>query len=198
VLLLAATDPWTFWWAYVLLFLAVGASWAGLPFIGATALTAAAVGASQGKLDLAAVIVVSTVAGEVGGIIGYFVGDRWGRQLIERPGKHQAGRQKVVEKGEAAYAKWGRLAVFFTPAIVSGTAKMQRGQFIVWNFMASLAFTLSVAASTYGLGRVVTGHTSALDVGILLLGLLIGTALTVRSMRRHRRLHPTRPDPGPA
>jgi hypothetical protein len=29
-----------------------------------------------------------------------------------------------VEKGERAYAQWGRLAVFFTPAIVSGTIVM--------------------------------------------------------------------------
>jgi membrane protein DedA with SNARE-associated domain len=138
------------WWQYLLLFLAVAASWAGVPFIGATALGAAAVAASQGRLNLAVVVGVATLAGEVGGLIGYAVGDRWGQLLLERPGKHQEGRRKMVERGERAYAKWGRLAVFFTPAVVSGTAKMHHGEFVLWNLIASFAFTVSVAASAYG------------------------------------------------
>ena len=40
------------WWQYLLLFLAVAASWAGVPVIGTAALGAAAVAASLGKLDL--------------------------------------------------------------------------------------------------------------------------------------------------
>src|SRR5271163_2951704 len=142
---LLATGLATDWWRYLVLFLAVMASWAGVPFIGAAAVGAAAVAASQGQLNLVAVIVVATIAGEVGGLIGYAVGFRWGRQILERPGKRQAGRQKIVERGEQAYEKWGRLAVFVTPAIVSGTAKMHHGQFVLWNFVASLAFALSVA-----------------------------------------------------
>ena len=49
------------WWQYLLLFLAVAASWAGgVPFVGTAGLGAAAVAASQEKLDLAAVIVVAS------------------------------------------------------------------------------------------------------------------------------------------
>jgi hypothetical protein len=90
-------------------------------------LGAAGVAASQGRLNLALVVGVSTLAGEVGGLTGYAIGNRWGREILERPGKHRAGRQRMVERGEHAYARWGHLAVFFTPAIVSGTAKMQHG-----------------------------------------------------------------------
>ena len=158
---LAAADIVGTWWQYLALFVAVAASWAGVPFIGATALGAAGVAASQGKLDLALVVGVSTLAGEVGGLIGYAIGNRWGRQLLERPGKHQAGRQRMVERGERAYARWGRLAVFFTPAIVSGTAKMQHGQFVFWNLLASLGFSVSVAASSFGIARIFTGHDCA-------------------------------------
>lgn len=183
----AAGIPVDTWWEYLLLFLAVAASWAGVPFIGATALGAAAVAASQGRLNLALVIGVATLAGEVGGLIGYAVGDRWGQLLLERPGKHQEGRRRMVEKGERAYARWGRLAVFFTPAVVSGTAKMHRGQFVVWNLVASFAFAVSVAASAYGIGRVVTGNTSLRDVVTLLVGLAMGALVMVLSVRRHRR-----------
>lgn len=182
-----AVDFAATWWVYLALFVAVAASWAGVPFIGATAITAAAVAASQGHLNLVAVIIVSTVAGETGGLIGYAIGNRWGQQLLNRPGKHQSGRQKVVTKGEAAYAKWGRLAVFFTPAIVSGTAKMHHGQFVLWNLIASLAFSLSVATSAYGLGRLFTGNTSFHDIGTLVVGLLVGALITMVFVRRHRR-----------
>ena len=175
------------WWQYLALFVAVAASWAGVPFIGATALGAAGVAASQGKLDLALVVAVSTVAGEVGGLIGYAIGNRWGRELLERPGKHQAGRQHMVERGEQAYARWGRLAVFFTPAIVSGTAKMRHGQFVLWNLLASLGFSVSVAASSYGIGRLVTGHASPHDIVTLLVGIAAGALVTVLYVRhRHR------------
>ncbi|HXA75005.1 MAG TPA: hypothetical protein VNV83_12225 [Acidimicrobiales bacterium] len=175
------------WWQYLLLFVAVAASWAGVPFIGATALGAAAVAASQGRLNLAVVVGVATVAGEVGGLIGYAVGDRWGQILLERPGKHQEGRRKIVEKGERAYARWGRLAVFFTPAVVSGTAKMRHGQFVLWNLIASFAFAVSVAASAFGIGRVVTGHTSPRDIGTLLVGLAVGALVMVWFVRHRRR-----------
>jgi membrane-associated protein len=161
------------WWEYLLLFVAVMASWAGVPGIGSAAVAAAAVGASQGNLNLAAVIVTASIAGEVGGLIGYRIGVRWGPQLLDRPGKRQAGRQKLMDKGEIAYAKWGKLAVFFTPAIISGTARMRHRQFAVWNFVASIAFAVSVAATSYGVGRVATGHHSTEDVAILVFGLAL-------------------------
>jgi membrane protein DedA with SNARE-associated domain len=183
---MATTAPDT-WWQYLGLFLAVTASWAGVPFIGAAATGAAGVAASQGNLVLAWVIVVTIVAGEIGGVIGYGIGDKWGRQLLQRPGKHQEGRVKLVEKGEAAYARWGRLAVFVTPSIVSGTAKMQFGQFVLWNFIDSLCFAISVALSAYGVGRVATGHTSVLDVTELVIGLATGAVLLFVLTRLHRR-----------
>ncbi|HUA94742.1 MAG TPA: hypothetical protein VMB82_04360 [Acidimicrobiales bacterium] len=179
---------WSTWWEYILLFLAVTVSWAGVPVIGTAALGAAGIAASQGNLNLALVVAVATVAGEVGGLIGYAVGNRWGRQLlVERPGKHQAGRQEMVERGERAYVRWGRLAVFFTPAIVSGTAKMQHGQFVLWNLIASFAYTVSIAASSYGLARIFTGHYSLHDFVTLLVGLAVGALILLFVRRRRRR-----------
>jgi membrane protein DedA with SNARE-associated domain len=184
---LMAADLVTTWWQYVLLFLAVAASFAGVPAIGATALGAAAVSASQGNLAISAVIVVATLAGEVGGLVGYFIGNRWGRRLLERPGKHRAGRQKMVEEGEKAYARYGPLAVFFTPSIVSGTARMRRRQFIVWNLVDSFGFSVAVAASAYGVGKLITGNLSGVNVAVLVVGLLVGVLLVGLTIRHHRR-----------
>ena len=155
--------------------------------VGSVALAAGGVAASQGNLNLAVVVVVSVVAGEAGGLLGYYIGLRWGSQLLARPGKRQASRQRLMDKGEQAYAKWGRMAVFFTPAIISGTAKMNIRQFTLWNFFASILFTLSVTATAYGLGRVTTGHHSSTDILILVFGLVLSAWLTVLAVRRHRR-----------
>jgi membrane protein DedA with SNARE-associated domain len=175
------------WWQYLLLFIAVAASWAGVPVIGTAGLGAAAVAASQQKLQLPAVIVVAVVAGEVGGLGGYAIGRRWGRRLLERPGRHRAGREKVMQRGERLYARWGWLAVFFTPAIVSGTAQMPPYRFALWNLLDSLGWAVSVAASAYGLGRLATGHHTRHDIAILAIGLGAGAIVAVAATRRHRR-----------
>jgi membrane protein DedA with SNARE-associated domain len=181
------------WWQYLLLFLAVAASWAGVPVIGTAALGAAAVAASQRRLSLAAVIVVAVVAGEVGGLGGYAIGRRWGQRLLERPGRHQAGREKMLKQGERLYARWGWLAVFVTPAIVSGTANMAPRRFAFWNLLDSLGWSVSVAASAYGIGRLATGHHTWHDIAILIIGLAAGALVAVAVVRRHRRRTARRP-----
>jgi len=183
------------WRQYLLLFLAVAASWAGVPVIGTAALGAAALAASQDKLDLAAVIVIAVLAGEAGGLGGYAIGRRWGRRLLERPGRHQAGREKMEERGERLYARWGWLAVFVTPAIVSGTANMPPYRFAVFNLLDSLGWSVSVTASAYGVGRLATGHHAAHDIAILVIGLAAGVLVTVTAARRHRRRRTQRLDP---
>ena len=164
-----------------------------MPFIGTAVLGAAAVAASQRKLDLAAVIVVSVVAAEAGGLGGYAIGRRWGRRLLERPGRHQERREKMMERGQSLYARWGFLAVFVTPAVVSGTAKMPPYRFAFWNLLDSLAWTVSVAASAYGIGRLATGHHTWHDIAILAIGLAAGALVTVTAVRRHRRRTARRP-----
>jgi membrane protein DedA with SNARE-associated domain len=88
--------------------------------------------------------------------------------------------------------------VFFTPAIVSGTAKMRFGQFALWNLVASFAFAFAVAASTYGVGRLVSGNHSWLDIGALVVGLAVGALITVFFRRRRRRVAARRPERDPA
>jgi membrane-associated protein len=175
------------WWPYVVLFLTVAVSWAGVPAVGPAAIGAATVAASQNKLDLTAVVVVAVLASEVGGICGYAIGRRWGRRLMERPGPHQARRIKVEQRGERLYARWGGLAVFFTPGIVSGTARMSPYRFAFWNLLASFAWTASVVASTYGVSKLVTGEFTWRDIASLIAGLGVAALVIHFIMRRWRR-----------
>ena len=181
------------WWPYVVLFITVTVSWAGVPAVGPAAIGAATVAASQNKLDLTAVVAVSVIASEIGGICGYAIGRRWGRRLMERPGPHQARRIKVEQRGERLYARWGGLAVFFTPGIVSGTARMSPYRFAFWNLLASFAWTASVVASTYGVSKLVTSGFTWRDLASLIVGLGVAALVIHFLVRRWRRTARRRP-----
>jgi membrane protein DedA with SNARE-associated domain len=159
----------------------------GVPVIATAVIAGAAVLASQGELNIAAVLIAAALGCEVGGLGGFRIGFRWGRQLLERPGPALEWRKKTVAKGEEVYQKWGRAAVFVTPSIVSGVLDMKFSQFVVWNFMAGTVFAVSVGAGAYGAGKVSTGHTDSVSVGMLLGGLAIATLCVVLAVRRYRR-----------
>ena len=44
-----------------------------------------------------------------------------------------------------------------------------------------------MAASAYGVARLATGHHTAHDITILVIGLVAGTLVTIVAIRRHRR-----------
>jgi hypothetical protein len=79
-------------------FVAVEAS--GVPVPGETALIASAVLASQGHLSIELVIAIAAVAAIVGDNVGYTLGARFGRRLLERPGRTQARRLEALQRGE--------------------------------------------------------------------------------------------------
>jgi membrane protein DedA with SNARE-associated domain len=174
-------------WAYVAVFALMTLAFAGIPGVGTAVVGWAAVLASQGKLNIVAVLVVAAMGAEVGGLAGYSIGDRWGRKLVDRPGRRQAQRQKAVARAEAIYAKWGRLAVFFTPTLVSGIVKMKYSQFVVWNFVCGAVFVLSVGPAAYGAGKVSAGEQDWASLGALVAGLAIAAGCAVFAARYYRR-----------
>jgi membrane protein DedA with SNARE-associated domain len=174
-------------WAYVVVFLLVAIGWAGVPAIGGAVIAGAAVLASQGKLDFGGVLVASILATEAGGLAGYAVGIRWGRALLNHPGPGLGRRQRALSAGEALYDKWGRLAVFFTPVLVSGIVRMKYSQFVVWNLIAGAVYVLSVGPAAYGAGKVTSGQASLGDVGSLLGGIAVGVAAFLLARRYYRR-----------
>ena len=71
---------------YPLLFLLVMAESSGVPVPGETALIAGAVLASRGQLSIELVIALAAAGAIVGDNIGYLIGRKGGRWLLERPG----------------------------------------------------------------------------------------------------------------
>lgn len=174
-------------WAYVLIFLMMLLSCAGMPFVGTLAVGGGAVLASQHHLLLAPVLVAAVIGGEIGGIAGYWIGVRWGRQLMQRPGRRQEQRLKVLERGEQLYAKWGRLAVFVTTAMISGTARMKFSQFVVWNLITVTAFVMALGPTSYGAGKIARGEHDPESLAMLALGLAVAVGIAAVSIVHRRR-----------
>jgi membrane protein DedA with SNARE-associated domain len=195
---LAATDTSSTLsaWAYLVVFAAAAAGYMGVPFVATAVIGTAAVLASQGKLNIAAVLVVAAIGCEVGGLGGFRIGYHWGRQLLEHPGPALAQRKKALARGEQVYQKWGRAAVFVTPSIVSGALAMKFRQFVVWNFLAGTAFVLAVGPAAYGVGQVSTGHHDAASVGMLIGGIAVAAVCVILAVRHRRRHKARRSDAG--
>ena len=174
-------------WAYPVILAAAAIGYLGIPFVGAAAIGFAAVLASQGKLNIAAVLVLAAIGCEIGGIAGWKIGDRWGRPLLEHSGPVLEWRKKAVAKGEQVYQKWGRAAVFVTPSVVSGALKMKFRQFAIWNFLAGMVFVLSVGPGSYGVGRVSAGHHDAVSLGMLIGGIAVAVVAVVVVRHYHHR-----------
>jgi len=66
-------------------------------------------------------------------------------------------------------------------------------RFAFWNLLDSLGWTVSLAASAYGIGRLATGHHTWHDIAILVIGLATGGLITVTAVRRRRRRTAQRP-----
>jgi membrane protein DedA with SNARE-associated domain len=173
--------------AYLVVFALMALSFAGIPAIGGAVMGWAAVLASQGKLNIVAVLIVAMLGAEAGGLAGYAIGVRWGRKLLERPGLWLEQRRKAVAKAEAVYAKWGRLAVFFTSTMISGMLKMKYSQFVVWNFIVGAVFVLSVGPAAYGAGKVSANEQDAGSLGALVAGVAIAAGCITLAARYYRR-----------
>src|SRR3954453_7428385 len=84
----------------------------GLPPPGETALIAAAILASRGKLDIVAVIALAACAAIVGDNIGYLIGRRGGRSPRLRAPRLAPNAGGALAVGEPFFARHGPKAVF--------------------------------------------------------------------------------------
>jgi membrane protein DedA with SNARE-associated domain len=174
-------------WAYLAVFVLMALTFIGIPAVGPAVVGWAAVLASQGKLNIAVVLIVAALGAEAGGLIGYGIGARWGRRLLNHPGPWQQRRQNAVARAEAVYAKWGRLAVFVTPTLISGVLRMKYSQFVVWNFVVGSVYVLSVGPAAYGAGKVAADEQDWESLGALVTGIAIAAACIVLGARYYRR-----------
>jgi membrane protein DedA with SNARE-associated domain len=176
---------------YPALFVLVMAESSGIPLPGETALIAAAIVASQGKLQIEFVIAIAALAAIVGDNMGYLISRKAG--LLERPGPFQARRRRALEIGEPFFARHGPLAVFIGRWILglrtwaswlAGASRMPWRTFAAWNAAGGITW-----AATMGLVAYFVGKTASSAIGAFgLFGLLavVLAAAGRRFLRRHQ------------
>jgi membrane-associated protein len=180
---------------YPLLFLLVMGESSGVPIPGETALIAGSVLASQGKLQIELVIPLAALAAIVGDNIGYVIGRRGGRWLLERPGRFQRQRERALVAGEAFFARHGPKAVFFGRFVLglrvwaswlAGATRMRWRSFVLWNALGGICWATAIGLIAYYLGHAAGNAIQAFGIyGLVAVTVAAGGAFLAH--RRHRR-----------
>jgi membrane protein DedA with SNARE-associated domain len=179
---------------YPLVFVLILAESGGLPVPGETTLIAAGALAAAGQLSIAAVIVVALAAAIIGDNLGYMLARRYGRRLLERPGRFAHHRRRVLELGVPFFDRHGPKAVFLArwisglrtwAAWLAGASGMSWRPFAVWNACGAIAWSTSVGLTAYVLGQSTAGLFTL--VGLLVLGAVSLAVIAALGRRRPSR-----------
>jgi membrane protein DedA with SNARE-associated domain len=195
---------------YVLLFLLIMAESSGVPIPGETALIAASVLASQGKLEIELVIAFAALGAIVGDNIGYAIGRRGARRLLLRPGRFERERLAALEMGEPFFERHGPKAVFFGRFVLglrvwaswlAGATRMRWRSFLFWNACGGITWAAAVGLIAYFLGHSASSAIEAFGifalVAVLAAALSAGLLLYLRRGGRLSRGATSDPAAGP-
>ena len=127
--------------------------------------------------------------------IGYYIGRRGGRHLLERVGrrfpKHFGPAH--LAKAEKAFQRWGVWAVFFGRFIallrilagpLAGALHVPYGKFLAANALGGLTWAFGTVFAIYSLGRVAEKWLKDFSWIALLLAVAAGLATTVYLRRK--------------
>ena len=180
----------------------VGLESMGIPLPGETTLIAASYLAATGHLSLPLVIVSATVGAVVGDSLGYLIGRKGGRRLLERYGKYVHITSKKLARAEDHFARHGTKTVFFGRFIallrilagpLAGAAKMPYRNFLAANMAGAVSWATLIGTLSYFFGKPIIGFLSSIGLWALV-GLVAFVVLRYafgRLLSRRRR--PVRP-----
>lgn len=106
---------------------------------------------AQGIFDLHTTMVVGTLAGIVGSILSYWMGEHGGRPLLLKYGKYIFFNEHKFELAEKIFNKYGGAAVFFgrlLPGVrtfisfPAGMARYPMWHFVIWTVLGTIPWTI--------------------------------------------------------
>jgi membrane-associated protein len=149
--------------------------------------------ASQGKLNLAVILLGCFVAAVAGDQVGYAFGNRVGPALFRRPDS-RFFKQEHVEKAQGYFERYGSKTIVlarFVPIvrtfapIVAGVGTMPYRTFLTFNLLGGLLWTFGVTLLGYFLGNVawIKEHLELAILGIVALSIVPILIEVLRSRR---------------
>jgi membrane-associated protein len=135
---------------------------AGIPVPGETILIlASVVSYNTHELRLPWIIIVGTIAATAGDNIGYWIGRKGGRPLLERWKSFFRISHKFIAQAEALIEKRGAVAIFFARFVtgarvvagpLAGVLRMDWPRFALFNFLGAVVWVTVVAGISHLFG----------------------------------------------
>jgi membrane protein DedA with SNARE-associated domain len=176
---------------YIILFALVLILGAGIPGPGDAALIAAGTLAGEGKLNVGILLATAAAAWMLGSVIGYQIGRRGGRQMLDHPGRIEERRRKLLAKGDRAFGRHTFVASMTMPAFVSGIFRVRFPVFVLGAVVAGIGWIGMYVGLSYFLGEEVAkriGDAGAKALLWIILFVAIGLA-TRAGYARWRATH---------
>ncbi|KJY45123.1 membrane protein, partial [Streptomyces sp. NRRL S-444] len=179
---------------YLLVGLVIGLESLGIPLPGEIILVSSALLASQhGEIDPVVLGVCASTGAIVGDSIGYAIGRRGGKPLLDRLGRrfpkhfgpdHVAQAERAFDRwGMRAFDRWGMWAVFFGRFVallrifagpLAGVLHMPYWRFLVANILGGILWAGGTTAVIYSIGIVAEPWLKGFSWVALVLALVIG------------------------
>jgi membrane protein DedA with SNARE-associated domain len=151
-------------------------------------LIAAAVVAAKHKLDLTEVLLVAWLGATAGGVIGWLIGLKAGRAVIEAPGPFRMARLRTLARGERIFERATVTAVIVTPAWLAGVHRVRWPIYLFANAASAAIWALGIGLGAYLIGPPVADmFGDAGTVGLAILGAVVVVGGVVEYARRRIR-----------
>jgi membrane protein DedA with SNARE-associated domain len=185
-------------WGYWAVIVALLGENAGIPLPGETVLIFASFLAYRHEhLQLQWVIVVGIVAATLGDNLGFYIGRRGGRPLLERWKRFFRIDDEDILAGEAFLDRRGSIAIFLARFIagmrivagpLAGVLRMEWKRFLLANAAGAVVWVTTIALVGYAFGSQFDRVTAFFDkAGLALLALALAAAWWLWRRRRRQR-----------
>jgi membrane protein DedA with SNARE-associated domain len=162
----------------------------GVPLPGEITLVSAALLASAGTVNPWGVAVAASAGAIIGDSIGYYIGHRGGRPLLERFGRRFPRHfgPPHLARAERVFQRWGVWAVYFGRFVallrilagpLAGALRVPYRKFLVANAAGGITWAFLTAYAVYAAGRTAERYLQDFSWVALAVAVVFGIATTL-------------------
>lgn len=154
---------------------------------------------AQGVFDMTTTMIVGVLAGIVGSVLSYWLGEYGGRPVLLKYGKYIFFNEKKFAMAESLFGKYGGAAVFIgrlLPGVrtfisfPAGVARYPMPHFLLWTTLGTIPWTLLLVWLGVKLGehwKDLIAYNHELLIAMIVVFAFIGVYWLIRHKRRKQR-----------